>query len=99
MACRVRRSHAHVADIATPELRLLMPVHCARLELLLQIWLLFYLFALLVLQEDFVLKDPLNIWVLEFAELVHTLIQDKESLRSVCLARAENIVYRTRHPH
>ena len=92
MVCPVRRSHARVEDIATPEQRLLMPAHCVQLELLLQIWLLFYLIALLVLQEDFVLKDPLNIRVLEFAELVRTLMQDKESLRSVCRARAENTV-------
>ncbi len=99
MVCPVLRSHARVEDIATPEQRLLMPAHCVQLELLLQIWPLFYLIALLVLPEDFVLKDPLNIRVLEFAELVRTLMQDKESLRSVCRARAENTVYRTRHPH
>jgi hypothetical protein len=84
-----------VVNIAALGLPLLMQVHFARLEPLLQKWRLLSPIAILVLQECIVTKDLRNILELEFVELVHTQILDKESLLSVCLAPLANFVFQT----
>ncbi len=95
MVCLVLQSLVHEVDIAMLGLRLHMPVQFAQLAQLRPTLQLFSPIASLVLQEVTVSKDPQYILEPAFAELVHTQIQERGSLRSAFHALMANIAFQT----